>query len=139
MFNNYKNSNTILKKNNIFINHGLKLFTKDDEKTYDFPLLLNDKLYTNRNINNKNNETVNVINKERNKSLREKFMTKTIGNFYSHTKKTMNKRNLTLGDKLILFVILSSTESIGTVFLLFNSLSFSLKSNFIFLIFFLIS
>ena len=121
MFNNYKNSNTILKKNNFFINHGLKLFTKDDEKTYDFPLLLNDKLYTNRNINNKNNETVNVINKERNKSLREKFMTKTIGNFYSHTKKTMNKRNLTLGDKLIL-------NKNKTIF--HNNIKLKLPSNF---------
>ena len=101
MFKNYKNSNIILKRNNHFNNHGLNIFNQDDNKTYDFPLLLNDKLYTNKN---KINETinVNVINKERNKSFREKIMTTTIGNFYRHTKKNMNKRNLTLEDKLIL-------------------------------------
>ena len=80
-----------------------------------------ERLYENNNKNFNMFNNYKIINKERNKSLREKFMTKTIGNFYSHTKKTMNKRNLTLGDKLIL-------NKNKTIF--HNNIKLKLPSNF---------
>ena len=105
IFNHYKTSNKILKRNNMNYN-GLETFTKDDEKTYDFPILLKDKFFF-KNMN-KFNEEINDINKERNKSLRErimhntyqKLMAKTTSNFYSHKKKYINKKNRTFTEKL---------------------------------------
>ena len=110
LFNQYKNSNKIFKRNNNLIHPGLKLFTKDDEKTFEFPVLIKDTFNLNKITFN---ETLNEINKERNKSIREKimdnsykkFIAKTINNFYNaHTKKNINKRtrNRTFEDKLYL-------------------------------------
>ena len=118
LFNHYQNSNKILKRNNIFNYYGLNILTKDEEKTYDFPIFLKDRLYSNTN---KNNVTINEINKERNKSFIEKLFEKTVSNFYSNTKKNMNKRNLTFGDKLIL-------NKTKTVFQ--NNIKLKLPSNF---------
>jgi len=110
LFNQYKNSNKIFKRNNNLIHPGLKLFTKDEEKTFEFPVLIKDTFNLNKITFN---ETLNEINKERNKSIREKimdnsykkFIAKTINNFYNaHTKKNINKRtrNRTFEDKLYL-------------------------------------
>ena len=51
IFNSYRNSIKTLRRNNNNINFpDLKLYTKMDEKTYEFPILLKDKYFLNKNV-----------------------------------------------------------------------------------------
>lgn len=75
IFNNYKKSiKSLMRKNNN--NYpGLKLFTKMNEKTYEFPLLLKDKYNLNKNILT---ETIKDSNIGYYKSLRDKIINNSL-------------------------------------------------------------
>ena len=107
VFNNYKNSINNIRRNNIFNYPGLKLYTKTDEKTFEFPILLKDqyfkdkKLFTETIYNNKESHKT-LRDKLINNSCNKKKMVKTLNSITGHSNKNINKRNKTFEDKLFL-------------------------------------
>ena len=111
IFNNYRNSIKSLRRNNNLIgNHypELKLFTKMEEKTYEFPAIVKEKYLANKNILT---ETIKENNKNYYHSIREKIMNnfyknkvmKTINNvnINTHIKNNINRRNKTFEKKIL--------------------------------------
>ena len=114
IFKSYRNSIKSLRRNNNMEYPGLKPFTKMDEKTYEFPLLLKEKYFLNKNIltetgnedkNNNNEHTKFIRDKIINNSYK-KIENKTIHN--NNIKITENlfnnirKRNKTFEEKLLI-------------------------------------
>ena len=108
VFSNYKNSIKNLRRNNEINYPGFKLFTKTDEKTYKFPILLKDKYLKNKILLT---ETIYDIKKDCHKTLRNKLLNnsynkkkvvKTISNINGHLNRNINRRNKTFEDKLFL-------------------------------------
>ena len=109
IFKSYRNSFKTLRRNDNNYPR-LKLVTKMDEKTYEFPLLLKDKYFQNKNIlteaNDDNNNEYNKLIKEKIMNISyKKIGSKTIinnnkitGRFISNIK----RRNKTLEEKLFM-------------------------------------
>ena len=89
IFNSYSNYIKTLRRNNNNINYpDLKLYTKMDEKTYEFPVLLKDKYLANKHFLTETlNENDYNIN-ENYKTIREKLMNKKT------LEKNINKNNI---------------------------------------------
>ena len=109
IFNSYRNSIKTLRRNNNNINFpDLKLYTKMDEKTYEFPILLKDKYFLNKNVLTETlNENDNNIN-ENLKTLKERAITnKTLDknsikniNITGSLFNTIKRRNKTYEEKI---------------------------------------
>ena len=109
IFNSYRNSIKTLRRNNNNINFpDLKLYTKMDEKTYEFPILLKDKYFLNKNVLTETlNENDNNIN-ENIKTLKERVITnKTLDknsikniNITGSLLNTIKRRNKTYEEKI---------------------------------------
>jgi CRP-like cAMP-binding protein len=91
IFNSYSNYIKTLRRNNNNINYpDLKLYTKMDEKTYEFPVLLKDKYLANKHFLTETlNENDYNIN-ENYKTIREKLMNKKT------LEKNINKNNINI-------------------------------------------
>ena len=89
IFNSYSNYVKTLRRNNNNINYpDLKLYTKMDEKTYEFPVLLKDKYLANKHFLTETlNENDYNIN-ENYKTIREKLINK------KKIEKNINKNNI---------------------------------------------
>jgi len=127
VFNNYKNSIKYLRRNNNINYPGLKLYTKTDDKTHEFPILLKDNFFKDKikftetiyNIKKESHKT--LIDKLINNSYNKKNAAKTINIINGHLNRNINKRNKTFEDKLFL----NKTKTIFK-----NDIKLKLPSNF---------